>query len=431
MKSIDSIRHYKSSCLAALFFAVALIATLMIVSVFVEPVSAASDNSFSNKNGSMIAGETEELSLSSDVEAASVSKTEIGWTDVKLFAEETDEFNYDYWYERKAYKTDFTVSQAGYVRVKYRIEPNSYNLEGNVYRNETGKVRGGKVRFILESNNKELDRCNVNMNGCREGETDTGWFYFDVKCYPGTNYTLKITSSGNMDYIETLADAFYSVEYCLLSYSKFATKATMKKKVTKKGGSWVKIGKFGEGLPHFKKISYGKKKIVDGWSISNNGTIYVWANKKGKCTVTLTLKNGRKYKTRVIVKAGYPNFMAYLYNYKTRKNYFVVKVKNLGASKLTIIRKGAKVTDKDYRSYDRRIKGKGSVTINPGKTKYVRFYVNGRTTWPDYEDFTLHAKFKYEGKKYKWKTGNTFTWYKKGKKWFDTFWDFETYNFWD
>ena len=350
--------------------------------------------------------------------------------DEPLFEDETGTSVY-YYYERFPEERSFTLPKAGYVRILYSITPiflfNSDDEEIDDDVLESDIVDKGAVKFILMSGNKEIEHYTINMTDYEYNEKNEGWVSFETKCKAGNRYTLKMTSSGKS---VSDADAMYKVKYKMIGYTKYATSASIKKKVATRGDSWVKIGKFKNGLPYYKRLKYNKK-YIDDWWIKNDGSLYVYAKRKGKTTVTTILKNGKKYKTKITIKHGYPNFFAYLSSYKTRNNYFTVKIKNLGTRKLTIIRKGAKVLDKDYKSYDRKIKGHKNVVIKPGKTKTVRFYVKGRTTWPNYKHFTLRAHFKYDGKKFKWKTGNTFSWYKEGKKWVDTFWNFDEYEDWE
>ena len=110
-----------------------------------------------------------------------------------------------------------------------------------------------------------------------------------------------------------------------------------------------------------------------------------------------------------------------------------MKIKNLRSSPVTVIRKGAKVEDDDYKSYDRNIKSADSVTVKSGETKYIRFYVNGNTTWPDVNDFTLCTKIVFEGVTYDWHVWSSDTSYKENGKWYDTYWtsyseDFANWN---
>ena len=77
--------------------------------------------------------------------------------------------------------------------------------------------------------------------------------------------------------------------------------------------------------------------------------------------------------------------------------------------------------------YDRKIKNADNITIKSGETKYIRFYVEGNTTWPDYEDFTLFAKFIFEDVTYDWKVWycESLYWKKPEKKWYTTYWVYD------
>ena len=88
------------------------------------------------------------------------------------------------------------------------------------------------------------------------------------------------------------------------------------------------------------------------------------------------------------------------------------------------------IFDIDYKSFDRHIKNSGSVTIKPGKTKYVRFYVRGSVTWYKYNDFTLYSKVKYDGTTYQWHTWDDDSVYKRNNKWYATYWNRNEYEAW-
>ena len=89
--------------------------------------------------------------------------------------------------------------------------------------------------------------------------------------------------------------------------------------------------------------------------------------------------------------------------YFTRENYFEVKIKNNSYKTLTILPTGSKAYDCDYKKYDRNLRtGKyKNIKIKPGKSKYVKLYVIGSTTWPVAQDFTIKVRIKYKGKVYK------------------------------
>ncbi|MCI5597147.1 MAG: hypothetical protein MR380_10660 [Lachnospiraceae bacterium] len=263
------------------------------------------------------------------------------------------------------------------------------------------------------------DKCS--LKGYDIEDEYTSWFYNDdLIVSPGTyTYIFKNTSNTDLE-----------VVFSVIGYSKLASKASVKSKVFVRGGNWVKIGKIGEGLPLSTKVKVSKRNIVTDFDVQKDGSVYVWGENKGTVKVTFQLKTGRKYTTIVTVKPGDPNMYARLYDYNTRDNYFIVKVKNKGKKTITILRNGGRVENVDYRSFDRNLKSSSSVKIAPGKTKYIRFYVRGRVTWYDYEDYTLIAKFKYDGATYEWHVWDDDSVFKHDKKWYSTYWDEYNYNEW-
>lgn len=284
------------------------------------------------------------------------------------------------------------------------------------------EVFSGGVRITLKNaNGKVYQNDSVNLKTLESDEVYENWFYNDdeVLLPPGEyTYTIKNTS-----------DCDLSVDFNVIGFSKKATSASMKSSVTVKSGDWVKIGKITEGTP-VATVTYTKNGIINSYSIESDGSIYVLTDKKGTINVTTKLSGGKKYTTKVNVTAGEPDFMAYVTGYNTRDNYFTVKIKNLRKNNLTIIRKGGKVEDVDYKSYDRWIRDDGNVVVKYGETKTVRFYLKGSTTWYDYRDFTLFAKFVFEGKTYEWHVWGADSVLKKGNKWFKTYWDQYMYDTW-
>lgn len=148
--------------------------------------------------------------------------------------------------------------------------------------------------------------------------------------------------------------------------------------------------------------------------------------------------NGVKYTCKVIVEYLDPNFGAMLTGYNYSKNYFTVKFNNRGAKTLYITSGVCSVnTEEDDTYYDRKVKLKSKVTIKPGKTKSVKFYVKGRRVWPDYTEYYIDYKFKYDGKTYyaaTWEDDSiyylTYNDYVDDEG-YDTYWDEEWYlNWW-
>ena len=275
-------------------------------------------------------------------------------------------------------------------------------------------ITKGGVRIILENSaGRVLQNDYIDLKGLRYRYSYENWFYNDTFVVsPGTyTYTIKNTSDGDV-----------YAEYSIFSFLKRAETATIKKNVSVRSGYWIKIGKIGEGCPLIKNVNSSDTSIITEYDSDLDGTVWLYADKKGKARVTFTLFNGKKYTCYVNVTAGDPNFFAYLYNYNTRDNYFVVKVKNLRPSPVTVIRKGAKVEQDDYRVYDRDIRSADSVTVKSGETKYIRFYVNGDVTWPEVKDFILCTKMEFEGVIYDWHVWSGDTEYKENGKWYDTYW---------
>lgn len=175
------------------------------------------------------------------------------------------------------------------------------------------------------------------------------------------------------------------------------------------------------------KICYANKKIK--WSSSNKKVATVTASGKvkakkvGKCIITAKIGK-KKYTCKVNVVYRNPDFSANLIKYDTRNNCFVVEYTNWSNRTLYINPGKTKVEDCDYRRYDRnlRIQGGKTIAIKPKKTKKIKFYVQGSRTWYDYTDFTLFYRFTYDGKKYEGHVWWEDSVYKKGKKWYTTYW---------
>lgn len=284
-----------------------------------------------------------------------------------------------------------------------------------------GKITKGGIRVILEdSAGKKLQNDLINMKGYEYGEYYETWLYDDALFVgPGTyTYTIKNTS-----------DNYIDVKYSVLSYLKIADSASVKDSVNAKSGQWVKIGKIGEGCP-LGDISLSDKSVLTYYDIEVNGTLWVYADKIGSSNATIKLENGKKYSCKITVSPGNPNFFAITTGYYTRDNYFEVKVKNLRSSNLTIVRKGAKVINYDYKEYDRNIKSGDNIVVKPGETKYIRFYIKGSYTWYDYKDFDLHAKIIFEGVTYEWHVWRNDSCFKNNGSWWNTYWDESAFADW-
>lgn len=286
---------------------------------------------------------------------------------------------------------------------------------------------GGIKIVAKDSKGTIIQRDYYSFEDCEEDQSWENWCWTGIS---GKDNNGRFLPPGDYKYtVKNTSDGEIQVTYSLTGFVKFADTASIYKNKTVVIGNWVKIGKIGEGVP-YTDISLGSKKIITNLYIDANKNIWVFASKLGTDNVTVKLKNGKKYTTKVKVKGSNPNFYAYLSEYNTRDNYFTVVVKNLRGSDLIIIKNGSKVEDVDYKAYDRWMKNGNNVVVKHGQTKYIRFYVNGSITWPDYEDYTLFAKIKFEGETYNWHVWYCDSAYQESGKWYNTYWNDEAYQNW-
>lgn len=179
--------------------------------------------------------------------------------------------------------------------------------------------------------------------------------------------------------------------------------------------------KFAKGSVSFKTSDRSIATVSAGGTVTAKGI--------GSCTITAKSK-GKSYTCKVKVTRLEPNFGAYLSDYDTRNNRFIVKVKNKGAKTLYIKPGYGKVRDVDYKSYDRTIYQGSNIAIAPGKSKTIYFKVQGSNTWYNHHGFTLDFAFTYDGKSYIWHTWDDDSVYKLPKGWYSTYWDEEWYDYW-
>ena len=142
----------------------------------------------------------------------------------------------------------------------------------------------------------------------------------------------------------------------------------------------------------------------------------------------------KKYSYSLNVGLANPNFAMYLYDYNTRDNYFLIKVKNYSTLPLRIHSNDAKVCEDNYKSYDRNVYiSGGDVIVKPKKKAKIRFYVDGSITWYNEDDFWMEYYFTFDGVKYIGKARSTvsFSKYKKtNNKYYTTYWKDVTPDYW-
>lgn len=334
-------------------------------------------------------------------------------TTFELCVEEyCDEEYGEYYYRDFDFVTTQDLILATSIRIEILSDENDMCFEGGV-----------KIQLIDEYGDY-LQNDYLSLKGYSGEEYYDGFFYSDGFNVPAGSYKYRIINTSDCDLeIRLSIDGFDSV----------STSAKLVKKPKSKSGNWKKIGRLSKSqMPYIKSVKSKKKGLIKDWTVLYNGEIYVLANKPGVGDVIVTLKNGKKYKTKLTVKAPNPNFYAQLIDYNTRDNYFTVRVKNVGIGNLTILSSGAYSMDVDYKSYDRQLylSGGKSVVVKPGKSKKIKFKVKGNTTWYKYSDHTIRFYFKYYGKKRLCSVWDEDCSYKDGKKWYTTYWDSDKFMNW-
>lgn len=338
--------------------------------------------------------------------------------EAKTVISEYETANLDYWEDKVETSVTFTTKKPMILVTPINVQVG--------YKEDylSGRVESGGIRVILKNAKGETLQNDYQslVKYYVDGSNYDTWFYSDNFVVPAGTYTYIFKNT---------TEERVRIKYRVLGYDTVANKASVKKSVKVRSGNWVTIGSISSNLmPYIKSFNSSKKSVVSDWDVTIGGKIRVWARKKGVSTVTIKLKNGKKYKTKVNVTAGDPNFYAATVGYNTRNNYFIVEIKNDSPSTLTIYRNKGEVQDVDYKAYDRSFKSKSSISIAPGKTKNVRFYLKGKPTWYDYSDFTLCSSFKYEGVKRSWHVWDEDSVYKRGKNWYGTYWNQSDYDYW-
>lgn len=282
-------------------------------------------------------------------------------------------------------------------------------------------IRSGGFRIILKDENGVVHQDDSEgLSGYNYDDVYESWFFNDEFILPKGTYTYTVTNTSN---------GSFKCEYSISGFTKISDKASIKKNVSGKSGTWVRIGKLGAGLPFYDHVKTSNKKVASDVYVQPDGKAYVFAEGKGKAKVSFKLKNGKRYTVKVKVTPGWPDIRACLYDYDRGKNYFIVKLKNCGKKIVEILTKGSKVVDGDKKD-TRKLKAPSKITIKPGKSKTIKFRVIGKKTYYDYSVFTLYAKLKYEGRTYQWHTWDADSVIKVKKSWYSTYWKENDYKEW-
>ncbi len=172
------------------------------------------------------------------------------------------------------------------------------------------------------------------------------------------------------------------------------------------------------------KLNNASDKIV--WTISNkkvasvyreDNSVTVYPKNPGTCYLKAKC-GGQSFRCKVKVKGRkYVYAGGYIYSYNTRTNTFLMKFKNCSDKVMRIKSSDAIAVDSDYAAYDRKLKLSGTISIKPGKVRWLKFKVVGNLTWYNVDDFCINYTVLYKGKKYRMASDNETTWIRKKGRW--------------
>lgn len=210
---------------------------------------------------------------------------------------------------------------------------------------------------------------------------------------------------------------------CIINVTDPSARLAYKSYTLSIGATFRNYMKFTEKKP---KWSSSNKKIA---TVNSKGK--VTARGVGKCTITAKIGK-KKYKCKVTVTAQQPNFGAYLCAYDPVDNCFVVRISNRSNKPLTICSNGSEVRHVEKTSYNRKVRlaKNRNVTVRPGKSVRLKFYVKGKQIPTSFYEFTLYSKIRFKGKTYSWHVWNTESLFKYGTKWKKTYWNEGWYGGW-
>lgn len=150
-----------------------------------------------------------------------------------------------------------------------------------------------------------------------------------------------------------------------------------------------------------------EEKIMDFWSEHDEFDTYKEAETVYWNTHKKVENKLFKKKIKCVINVNpYKNLTVYasLDEYNTRTNVFSMDVSNMTNKTITIYSNGAGVYDFDYTAFDRSVRltgGRKSISIKPGKSKTIYFYVVGSLTWYDVEDFELCSYWNWGAHRYR------------------------------
>ena len=164
-------------------------------------------------------------------------------------------------------------------------------------KSEDGYIsKGGFKIFLKNSKGKTKEKNYQSLYGtdARQDNWFKDWFYYYAKSVAKPNY-----AKGKYYFvIKNTTKNTIKVKYTVKGYTEYASKASLKSKVTAKSGKYVKAGTIGPGIPLIKKIDFtgDKGNVEEVWyHVEPNGKVSLMAYAE-PCTFTvkLTLANRKK-----------------------------------------------------------------------------------------------------------------------------------------
>ena len=157
-------------------------------------------------------------------------------------------------------------------------------------------TKGGFKIFLKTSKGKVKDKGFYSMKymDAHQEYWYNDWHYYYAKSISKPNYAkgkyyfaIKNTTRNKIKF-----------KYSVKGYTEYASKASLKSKVTAKSGKYVKAGSIGPGIPLIKKISFdgGGGKVEEVWyHVEPNGKVTLMAY-ADPCTFTVKLKLANRKK---------------------------------------------------------------------------------------------------------------------------------------
>ena len=308
-----------------------------------------------------------------------------------------------YDYDGIGYGYEFTLKKPSALYATFELEVDM-DIVGHTYEKQLNGTSGISVTVLSYDNDLD-DYTEYDSFDFKLGKNDTygSYWYYTGEVLPADDYLIMISSlKDNM-----VAEAT-DCKFKLYTYSGFAKTAQMPKSATVKVGDEKKIA--------LSKFSPSNTYCAAKWSISNKkiakivyrekNLAYIKGVKTGKCTLTATLKNGKKYTCKVTVKKATPklNTNSFEIPYGSSKT---LKLKNTkkkviwstSNSKIATVNAKGKVTAKGI--------GKCKITATCGgktytcKVKVYRLWADFTALLTDYNTRNNYfvVKFKNYGKK--------------------------------